>query len=252
MITDSRYNKNIEVPFTIKKPPENKRTGGRKQGTLGFNQLVHDLKSPVNSLKGIIQLANMQVTDEQAKEFFFMMDECVNKLEDKISNTLNMFEKGTDLPDVSLLDFEAILYEIMISLGHIEGYEQISFSTNIKNSKPFYSSKPLVESVIQNLLENAIKYRCKDRTLCMVKISITDSDRGIKIEVSDNGIGIAREFLPHIFDANFKSVMEKDNSHGLGLFIVQRAVEKMNGTLETTSTLDVGTSFTVELPNAAE
>ena len=241
MITDTQYKKHAEFPY--------RPAVGQSEDSVGFNQLVHDLKSPVNSLKGILQLANVQVEDEQAKEFFFMINECINKLENKISNTLTMYEKGHGLAEVEHVDFQLLLYEMMISLGHIEGFEKISFSTDINNATPFYSSRPLVESILQNLIENAIKYRHEDKGLCSVRISIHDVENGIRLRVIDNGIGIDKSHLPYIFEANFKSVMNQKDSHGLGLFIVKRTVEKLNGKINVSSTLGVGTAFTIDLPN---
>lgn len=241
MITDTQYKKQSEFPY--------KPVSGQPDDSLGFNQLVHDLKSPVNSLKGILQLADIQVEDKQAKEFFFMINECINKLEDKISNTLTMYQKGHGLAELENIDFKLLLYEMMISLGHIEGFEKISFSTSVNSTAPFYSSRPLVESILQNLVENAIKYRHEDKGLCTVKIMINDIENGVRIKIIDNGIGIETSHLPYIFEATFKSVMDHKDSHGLGLFIVKRAVEKLHGNINISSTLGVGTAFTIDLPN---
>lgn len=219
-----------------------------EDNTVRYNQLVHDLKSPVNSLKGIIEFAGTQIQDEQVKEYFYMMNQCVNKLEEKIMNTLSMFQDGRGSGDISPIDFESLLDDILVSLGHIDGFSEIKLTVEIDNAKVFYSSRAFLESIIQNLLENSIKYRTRDAEP-EIKLVITDTVDGVKVEVSDNGIGIDEEQLPHIFDANFKSVMTDNGSNGLGLFIVKKAVEKMNGAIDVESAVGEGTTFTLQLPD---
>lgn len=241
MITNIPNLKRAELPLTIA------QVANATTSDVQFNQLVHDLKSPVNSLKGIVKLAHTRIEDEQAKEYFYMINRCVDKLEEKISNTLNMFQKGNDLGEI---DFEALLDEVMVSLSHIDGFENTQFSIDISSDSVFHGSKPVLESILQNLLENAVKYRCKDKDHCSVTVNISDRDNGIRIMVADNGMGIEQKKLPRIFEANFKSMMSDEGSHGLGLFLVKKAVEKLNGSIEVESSVNVGTSFIVDLPNA--
>ncbi|UII30090.1 HAMP domain-containing histidine kinase [Fulvivirga ulvae] len=241
MITNIPNIKRAELPLAI---------GQMKNDTTNdvqFNQLVHDLKSPVNSLKGIVKLAHNQIEDEQAKEYFYMINRCVDKLEEKISSTLNMFQKGNDAEEI---DFQLLLDEVMDSLSHTDGYEDTRFSVNIELDEAFYGPRPILESIMQNLLENAIKYRCKAKDSCTVTLEISNRNNGIRIKVTDDGIGIERSKLSRIFDANFKSIMSGAESHGLGLFLVKKAVEKMNGSIDVKSSVNIGTSFIVDLPNA--
>lgn len=247
MITNISQINGPELSLSFKPLKEQKNSND-----IQFNQLVHDLKSPVNSLKGIVELAHTQINDEQAKEYFFMINRCVDKLEQKISNTLNMFQHGSDMANLDEIDFNELLEEIKISLSHIEGINEVNFSINIDTLKPFYSSQPILESILQNLIENAVKYRCSEKDSCSVMISISDSDNGIQIKVMDDGIGIEKEKLPHIFEANFRALMSGEGSHGLGLYIVKKAVEKIHGTIEVRSSVGVGTTFTLDLPNACD
>jgi signal transduction histidine kinase len=198
-------------------------------------------------LKGIVKLAHSRIEDEQAREYFRMINRHINKLEKKISNTLHMFRKGTE-PDE--IDFQNLLGEIMASLRHMDGFDSIQFSIKLETKNAFFNSRALLESILQNLLVNAVKYRRKDKDHCSVTVNISDYENGIRIEVIDDGIGIDQSNLSRIFKANFKSIMSTTGSHGLGLFIVKKAVEKINGSIEVTSSQKKGTSFTIGLPNA--
>lgn len=246
MITNIPYMQSSEIPVTLIQ--ENKKNLVQEDN-VEFNQLVHDLKSPVNSLKGIVELANSQIQDQQAREFFYMINLCVDKLEEKIVDTLSMFQSQ---PQLTEINFPQLIEEIRISLGHIKGFDDVEFKVDIQNNTPFFSAKPILESILQNLIENAIKYRCRERDVCQILVAISDNDNGVQIRIEDNGIGIDKESLPRIFDANVKAMMAGENSHGLGLYIVKKAVEKIHGTIEVKSTLDQGTCFTLDLPNGGD
>ncbi|ELR70079.1 sensor histidine kinase [Fulvivirga imtechensis AK7] len=238
------YVDNSEIPLSVLK---SSLAGG--DNDIKYNQLVHDLKSPVNSLKGILKFADTQIRDKEAKEYLYMINQCVDKLEEKIMNTLNMFQDGRDGIDRIPINFDALVRELFISLGHINGFSDVDIDTKIENNTTFYAAKPMLESIFQNLLENAIKYRNTNCSQSRINVSISDLEDGVRLVISDNGIGIKEAQLPHIFKANFKSVLTDNGSNGLGLFIVKKAVEKMRGTIEVKSVEGKGTSFTIDLPN---
>ncbi|UII24987.1 HAMP domain-containing histidine kinase [Fulvivirga maritima] len=225
--------------------PVNEKTS---ENTLEFNHLVHDLKSPVNSLKGIVELANINLKGDDAQEYLSMIKNCVNSLENRITSTLDMYERGTLSSDGELIDFNQLINNIMSSMEHIEGFDDVDFEVNIDLHRPFYASRATLESVLQNLFENAIKYRCGDTRHCKVKVQVINNEEGVEIRFSDNGIGISDDKLPHIFDAHFKSDQHK-SSNGLGLFIVKKAVEKLRGDLKVHSKEGRGTTFLINLPD---
>lgn len=244
MMRNIPYIDNTEIPLSTLKP-----SLPGEDNDIKYNQLVHDLKSPVNSLKGILKFADTQIRDKEAKEYLYMINQCVDKLEEKIMNTLNMFQDGRDGIDRVPIDFHALMQELFISLGHINGFADVDIDVKIESNITFYAAKPLLESIFQNLLENAIKYRNTAKPQCKINVAISDTEDGIRVVIRDNGIGIKKTQLPHIFKSNFKSVLTDKGSNGLGLFIVKKAVEKIRGTIEVHSVEGKGTSFTIDLPN---
>ncbi|MBL3655255.1 sensor histidine kinase [Fulvivirga sediminis] len=228
--------------------PLNKKATKEAENTFEFNHLVHDLKSPVNSLKGIVELANINLKGDEAQEYLSMIRNCVNSLESRITSTLDMYQKGTLGRDGELIDFNVLVNNVLASMDHAEGYSDVHFDVNVDVQGQFYSSYATLESILQNLLENAVKYRCQDTKQCKVKVHIKNNYEGVQIRVSDNGIGISDDKLPHIFDAHFKSDLVK-SSNGLGLFIVKKAVEKIHGDLKVYSKEGQGTTFLINLPN---
>ena len=104
-----------------------------------------------------------------------------------------------------------------------------------------------IREVWQNLLENAMKYARTDGEKPTIELTIEDNGNEIMISVVDNGIGMSEEAQSKIFKMFYRANRTIEGT-GLGLHIVNRAIEKLNGRVELTSKLNVGSSFHVFLP----
>ena len=98
---------------------------------------------------------------------------------------------------------------------------------------------------MQNLLENAIKYSSKNSPFVVVRVFARDEH--VFIEVSDNGQGILLEHQPKIFEMFFRATKNASGT-GLGLYILKRSVDRLNGTVALRSEIGQGSTFTVKLP----
>jgi signal transduction histidine kinase len=99
--------------------------------------------------------------------------------------------------------------------------------------------------VLNNLITNAIKYQNLNAE-SLVKIKTSRNSNELSIEIQDNGIGIADELQPKIFEMFFRAT-ELSSGSGLGLYIVKEIIDKMNGTISVKSTLSEGTVFRINL-----
>jgi signal transduction histidine kinase len=112
-----------------------------------------------------------------------------------------------------------------------------------------YTSPALLTIILTNLIENAINFRkTYGREKSFVRV-LLDSENGyIKLIIEDNGIGIIEQYLDKIFDLYFRA-NEQSKGNGLGLYLVKKAVSLLNGTIEVKSEIELGTTFTIQLPN---
>ena len=143
--------------------------------------------------------------------------------------------------------------------------DKIIEQQTIKSSKPFQTELEIkpdticldadrthLYNVISNIIDNAIKYSGDNP---VIRISATGTEDHIQIRITDNGIGINKENLPHIFDKFYRIPNEKGSpvkGYGIGLFYVRTMVQKHNGTIKVESIPGKGSSFTIILPQKHE
>jgi signal transduction histidine kinase len=113
---------------------------------------------------------------------------------------------------------------------------------------PVLVDPALIEEVLVNLIDNAIKYSPKGGKITVIGRSCSE---GVKVTVADEGIGIPKEDMAHIFERfhrTNRSVVKKVNGIGLGLYICKSIIEAHGGKIEVTSELGKGSQFTFILP----
>ena len=103
----------------------------------------------------------------------------------------------------------------------------------------------MVKIILENLVENAVRFCSPHEADIPVKINQESHD--VLIEISDNGQGIDNELEERIFDMYFRG-NERSKGNGLGLYIVKKAIEKLNGSITWSSKQYAGTTFIVRLP----
>jgi hypothetical protein len=207
----------------------------------------HDLRSPISTILGLANLAISDINRETTDFYFKMVKEKANELDFILNQLMETASIRKEEKTIHLIDFNDIINEVKNSLAHMKGFHEVRFEEHINVGHRFYSDRRLLKSILQNLLDNAIKYR-QDHTDAFVKIVVTTEEGGIKIEVADNGIGIIEHLQENIFNMFFRAT-EKATGAGLGLYTVKYAVRKLGGRITLNSKQNEGTMFTVYLPN---
>ena len=164
---------------------------------------------------------------------------------------MKFVETRTALPGETLrerIDFTAILDQAISSLSFMEGFSNVRFKSNVSVTKNFYNDKKLITPIVQHLIHNAIRYRKDNIPDACVKIAMEDDPDGVKITVSDNGVGIGGN-VQEAIDKMFARVTEKIPGHGLGLFTVNHCIRKLDGRITLESKESVGTTVMVWVRN---
>jgi PAS domain S-box-containing protein len=207
----------------------------------------HDLRSPISTILGLANLAIHDVNHNTTDFYFKMVKKKAEELDFILSQLMETASIRKEEKTIHLIDFNEIIKEVKKSLAHMDGFHEIRFQEHIDTGLRFYSDKRLLNSILQNLLDNAIKYK-QDRADAFVKIVVTTEEGVVKITVVDNGIGIMDQLQENVFNMFFRAT-EKAAGAGLGLYTVKYAVRKLGGHITLNSKQNEGTTFTVYLPN---
>lgn len=213
-------------------------------------KITHDVNSPLASIFGITELALDETNDiNELKMYFGLVQESVKQLTatlDQINKTLRI-QKGNI--HLELINFKQVILDVKKSLTYIPGYNAIRFEENIETTTDFYFDKLIIISLFQNLIDNAIKYRKESQDDSFIKISISKEENNtITIKITDNGIGIPKELQKNIFKLFYRATTQS-SGNGIGLYTLRYGIEKLGGHIQFDSTENIGTTFTIYLPN---
>ena len=211
-------------------------------------QVTHDLRSPLSSIIGLVELAKLDAHTDELKHYLDMIGKASHNLDRNLLELLQYTRVKHREVKANLLDVNAVVTDVLASLEHGNGFREVSIFRGASVRKPFHSDSQLIYSVVQNLISNAINYRDPLRKSSEVKISVYDDRDGIGISIEDNGLGIPQDKLDKIFNMFFRAHRSRPGS-GLGLHIVQKALKKLNGEIRVESTVGEGSKFHVYLPS---
>ena len=207
----------------------------------------HDLRSPLLSIKGLVNIARMETTDEEMQRYFTLMIDRVDKLDFFIKDIIDYSKNARTEIRHEPVDFESLVSEVTENLRYIEGAGSIHFQTNVSLRNAVKADKNRLSVILNNLMANAIKYHDPQKEKQWIDVQVTNSNGTLKVKVSDNGSGIDPEHHGKIFDMFYRGTFQSKGS-GLGLYIVRETVSKMKGTIHLDSKPGIGTTFLITLP----
>jgi signal transduction histidine kinase len=207
----------------------------------------HDLKAPLSSILGLIEITQLTNDPEEIKTCLGMMKERVHNLDEFIIEIID-YSRNSRLElrkeKVRLLE---LAKEVADSLRYADGFENIYLTYKMPPELEVETDRARLRVVLNNLISNSLKYHDPDKESPLIEISATRQNGELKIEIRDNGLGIAPEFQAKVFDMFYRA-SEKSTGSGLGLYIVKETIEKMAGKISVDSQLGSGTTFTVTIP----
>jgi signal transduction histidine kinase len=211
-----------------------------------FYRVSHDLKGPINSLLGLYTIIRNEEFGDAALRYFNLYNSQVIRLNTIILDLINLTQMKSNQVNNVKIDFNKITKECVESYSYYESFKRIQFIYDIEEGLDFYSQWVIINTILQNLIENAIKYSRED-VESFIRISVNREGKMLYIKMEDNGMGISEENQSNIFNMFFRV-----NSHvegtGLGLYILSRAVQRLKGEVKLKSDLGKGTTFIVALP----
>ncbi|UII34265.1 PAS domain-containing sensor histidine kinase [Fulvivirga ulvae] len=207
----------------------------------------HDLRAPLSSVLGLINIAQLSENPEEHHTFLEMMKERINTLNGFIADIID-YSRNSRLSvvreEIVLID---IVKEAIQNLQYFENSQQINIIYGGIEHITFQGDRSRLKIILNNIIANAIKYHNIDQPDPRVEITADNKGHELEIVVRDNGDGIEPELLDRIFDMFFRAT-EKSEGSGLGLYIAKEMADKLEGKIKVNSVKGKGTSFIVKLP----
>ncbi|MDO4304013.1 MAG: HAMP domain-containing sensor histidine kinase [Bacillota bacterium] len=215
------------------------------------SNVSHEMKTPIAIVKNYAELLKAEhITEEQRKEYAESIEGAAMRLSNLISNILklNKLENQRIIPEVEAYDVCRQLCDCILQFEETWDEKEIELETEIDDVAMVEADESLLELVWNNLLSNAVKFTEHGGT---VSVKQTSEESFVKISVSDTGSGMDTDVMNHIFDKFYQG----DTSHskegnGLGLALVKRVLELMDGDIQVFSKPGKGSTFLVTLPAA--
>lgn len=219
--------------------------------TLGQSILnsAHSLKNILNNMDGGAFIVGKGAALKDLKEVekgWDMIKRNTNRLRELVLDIL-LYSRPKQ-PEFKPSDINQICKDI----GDLLNENSKAYNVEIKLfldkiSNDFWFDPISIHRCLLNIISNAV-YACGKKGGGRVNVTTkTCEDDVLEIKVSDNGIGISKENLPHIFDIFFTT--KGADGTGLGLAVTKKIIDDHNGTIQVTSTVDIGTKFIITLPN---
>jgi signal transduction histidine kinase len=205
----------------------------------------HDIRGPLASLKGMCNVAIMDVKDPLALEYFQKLDATAEKLNTILTRLLIINQINNSSASYEPIDFNEIVEDVIILEKKRGLPPKLNIRKTIENGITFYSDKELVRIILENLIDNAIKfYNDSDRIDPFVEIRVERDGNYLKLRVIDNGIGISQVNPDKIFQM-FSRASERSGTGGIGLYLTKTATEKIGGQIDLKTTPEGHTEFFV-------
>jgi len=217
-----------------------------------FSIISHDLRSPLDSIRGYLELISEQILNEA--ELANVHEELLNQTKNTSELLLNLlYWSKAQMQGISVHNVPVQLKEIVDEVaGNIlarAAKKGIKITHSIKPELELIADKDMLRIILRNLVNNAIKFTMPGGEIF---IKVAEKDRQAEISIRDTGIGIPKGRQDDIFNLKTTSTYGTDNEKGigLGLMLCREFIEYMNGKLWFESEEGVGTVFYILLPMA--
>lgn len=213
-----------------------------------FTQIIaHNLRSPMSNIRGLYDLYNAEPSPETSKEVMSRMSKMIDNMSATIDDlnlvlrsatTDEQIKETVHLADLIEKEVQNQLPTISKTSARIETDLQVP---------DLHAPKIYLESILHNLLSNALKYRSDNRVPAILIKTWSDATK-VYLSVSDNGLGVDMEKAGQRMFGLYNTFHRNKDSKGIGLYLTKTQVELIGGVISIESTPDQGTTFTIAFP----
>ncbi len=212
--------------------------------------ISHDLKNPVINIKGLTEILKEDISGEEKQQVISLMENTSEQLHKNLLGFIEALKVGGHgkLDNYEDIDLNQLIGEVetVIALDIISSKAEIIKKIEVDRIE---FRREDLRSILYNFMSNAIKYRSPKRKLHL-QIRTEKTSEGVNIIIADNGLGMDLSTSKERLFGMFKRVHDHVEGSGIGLYLVNSMVERAGGSIDVESTPDVGTSFTIFIPQS--
>lgn len=215
---------------------------------LNFSHIVsHNLRSHTSNIESIITLIESAESDDERKEMMQLLKSVSNSLDETMNHLNEVVNINTNINLVAKpLNLNNYINRTRDILSSQIQLNEASFIINVPDDALINYNSAYLESILHNLISNAIRYRHHQRKP-IITIKLHKENEKYVIEVSDNGIGIdLKRHADKIFGM-YKTFHNNSDARGIGLFITKNQIDAMGGAISIESKLNEGTTFKIHV-----
>ncbi len=218
-----------------------------------ISNISHDLRTPIASIQGYAEtliLKKDNIAGKESEKYLEIIYKNCDNLQELVTNLFELSKLQANQVTLNREPFSIgeLVHDVANKYRILSQKKGISINTIVSKDTPVVEADVLlIDRVLQNLIDNAIRF-CKDGDT--INIEITSGEpANVSVTISDTGAGITQDHLPHIFERYFKKD-DRGGSSGLGLAIVKRIIDLHQSTINVKSIVGQGTTFNFSLPVA--
>ncbi len=207
-------------------------------------KVSHDLKAPLKSMEGLINLSKLNGIDNQ--ESLSLMNSGIAQLQNYITKLgSSVRENAREVEKIYPYSF---LVDLIKGLKYSSLAQRMIINIHASDKVPIYTDAFSLATILGNLISNAIKYQNKNVERPRIDIRVNVKEKSYSIEVEDNGIGIKANEVKNIFKMFHRSTSTQSGT-GMGLAIATEEAKNIAATLEVNSTYEIGSNFRLTAKN---
>ncbi len=219
-----------------------------KELDLFLYRASHDLRRPVSTILGIDEIANLTVKEKNALELFGKVQNTVFGMDRMLKKIISISEIYNHPVNLQTITNPVITNTIQSQAKYFASlFPKKNYNLEVDLPEAIYSDFFLINKITTYLIENCFTFSPADNTKKLeINIKFFTENNRVCLTVTDNGKGIKKNQFDNIFDMYFIG-NESSKGNGLGLHIVKKAVNKLEGSIKVESEIDCGSTFWIEL-----
>ncbi|MBR3617176.1 MAG: HAMP domain-containing histidine kinase [Acholeplasmatales bacterium] len=211
-----------------------------------ISNFSHEIKTPIAIMNGYINLLKRnEMSKEERDEYIDKLYNSSINLSNLISNILKLNKLENSEMELNDVNLSNVLENVIISYDELINNKKINLDIDMDDRLIKYTNESFIQLIFSNLISNAIKFSKYEG---IVEIKLKNKNDYIEFMVKDNGIGMSKDTIIHIFNRFYQGdTSHKTEGNGLGLSMVKKAIDRLGYKISIESEEEKGSTFIVDI-----